>query len=581
MKKDLFSPIDFHGMPLKNALIRSATNENMAQENHSPSNKLILYYEEMAKHVGMIITGFCYPDKKEIVTKHMLGLDNDAHIEQYSYLCQQVHQHHTKILLQIVAGGNYKSREPKDYSLKEIQAIPNIFATCAQRAQRAGFDGVQLHFAHGYILSQFLTTSKNTRTDEYGGSYGNRVRIHKEIIQEIRDRCRKDFHISIKIHCDDFMEQGFTLEECIMLSQELEQLGLNSIEISGGNYRSLSSDGFYIKEADYIAQRVNIPVFTVGGNKNIAKMQTQFMNTNVQALSMSRSLTNDMCFVDSPASVSSCNKCGSCYTLGTPCVQNLHKRTLFATDFDGTLSKDHHTITSKDIASIKEYALNNVFGIVTGRDPISLLTSLNQVHLPYDFLVCFNGALCIDLHGDILHNEPILDDLQALLYFFKKSDAISCHVIGYQRVLLHYNCEVDESMKFEKELYKNHSIVSSLEELDNVYMLSCEFANEDVAKKYAEHINVHFPHLGASANTNFIDIMKVGISKLKGMQIMQSHYKIKDKDMYVVGDSYNDIKMIEYYQGFAMRGNKEVEAISNQVVDHVHEAIALSMQKGS
>lgn len=117
-RKSLHDPVVLKSMYLKNALIRSATNESMANSFSEPSEKMILLYEELARYVGLIITGFCYPSEDEIVKDHMLGLTNDEQIPAYQRLCKAVHAENSKILLQVVAGGNYGTRKVSDYTVE-------------------------------------------------------------------------------------------------------------------------------------------------------------------------------------------------------------------------------------------------------------------------------------------------------------------------------------------------------------------------------------------------------------------------------------------------------------------------------
>lgn len=575
MKKNIHHPIEFHNLNLKNALVRSATNEHMATAQHTPSDKLILFYEEIAKHVGLIITGFCFPSLEEIVTKKMLGLYEDEQIAQYQRLCDAVHKKNTCIFLQIVAGGNFKTKHPIEYSLEELRALPSIFAQCARRAKEAGFDGVQLHFAHGYVCSQFLSPSKNQRHDAYGGNLENRSRLLIDILKEVRQHV-PNFHISAKLNCDDFEEHGFTPQEAHLLAKQLETEGLYSLEISGGNCTTLKQEGFYTKEADSIAKALSIPVYCVGGYTSVDAMQEAYNETSIAAYSMSRALTNNPCFTDKDHQKSNCVKCGQCFYRHCPCVQELSNRMLFASDFDGTLAKDHHTIEDKNVKAIQAFALPHVFGIVSGRDPLSLMECCKNAHLPYDFLICFNGALCIDVHEDILYDSPITKSLTDILHYLKESDAFSYHIVGHHQALLNYTNKVcKESIAFEMQQFKAYDMVQHISDMERVYMITCEFQDDETALLHATYINEHFSHLSASANTRFIDIMNNGVSKANSVHHMMTYFHVLKDQVYVIGDSYNDDEMIKQFHGFAIKGNKTVEQHAQYIVEDVHEALAI------
>lgn len=331
--RSIFAPRRLGTLPLKNAIIRSATNENMADARHAPSEKLILYYEEAAAYAGLLISGFCCPSEEEIVTKRMLGLWDERGLAAYRRLCERVHRRNTPILLQIVAGGFYKTRTPDDYDRAGLQRLKQSFLHCAELAEKAGFDGIQLHLAHGYLLSQFLRPDCNHRMDDYGQSAFNRGRLCVELLQELRAQLPAAFHISAKLHCSDFAQGGMTMRESLLLAGRLADAGLDSLEISGGNYRTLHKEGFYFYEAEAFAKALAIPVFAVGGNSDPLIMEERFANSSIAAFSMSRPFTSDPSFAANKRH-SRCVRCGQCYTLDCPCVQDLKKRELVVWDAD-------------------------------------------------------------------------------------------------------------------------------------------------------------------------------------------------------------------------------------------------------
>ncbi|KAI1503393.1 NADH oxidase [Biscogniauxia marginata] len=172
---------------------------------------------------------------------------------------------------------------PRAATQEDIRGVVEGFAHAAEFLDRAGFDGIMLHGAHGYLLSQFLSLQTNKRTDEYGGSLENRMRLILEIAAAIKKRVGKDFILSIKINSVEFQDQGFTPEEAVVLCQTLEKAEFDYIETSGGNYeragfnyRNESTrrrESYFIEFAEQIARSISTTkVYTTGGFKTVAAM---------------------------------------------------------------------------------------------------------------------------------------------------------------------------------------------------------------------------------------------------------------------------------------------------------------------
>ncbi|MGA2734829.1 MAG: NADH:flavin oxidoreductase [Syntrophobacteraceae bacterium] len=260
---EVFEPTVLAGIPLRNRIIRSATHEGMADERGYPTEALKQTYLRLAKgNVGAIITGYAgvQPNGKSPLYR-MLMIDNDEAAASYEGIVQAVHANNTSIVLQIAHCGRqtrskiigerpvapsairdkfYNEDLPKELTSEEIEALIVNFVNAIERARRAGFDGVQLHAAHGYLLSQFLSPYMNRRQDKWGGTTENRFRILHEIYTRARERVG-DFPILIKINAYDGRRQGMRLEEAVRIARRLEHVGCSGIEISCGT----SEDGFY------------------------------------------------------------------------------------------------------------------------------------------------------------------------------------------------------------------------------------------------------------------------------------------------------------------------------------------------
>jgi 2,4-dienoyl-CoA reductase-like NADH-dependent reductase (Old Yellow Enzyme family) len=226
----------------------------------------------------------------------MLAIPDDTCIPAFHGLVQTVHDAGTPIVLQLVfPGRNGAFWTPSDPTVDEIHSIIRMFGDAAARAQQAGFDGVEIHAAHGYFLSQFLNASRNTRTDEYGGPVVNRIRFLLEIAREILNRTGKSFPVFVKINCSDFEEDDGVWDACCEACRQLAPLGISAIEVSGGvSPRPFPPEGLLYKESvfrDYareITRTTGVAVILVGLNRTPSVMTKLLNNSGIGYFSLSR-----------------------------------------------------------------------------------------------------------------------------------------------------------------------------------------------------------------------------------------------------------------------------------------------------
>ncbi|MGK0469464.1 MAG: 2,4-dienoyl-CoA reductase-like NADH-dependent reductase (Old Yellow Enzyme family) [Clostridium sp.] len=362
--ESLFSNTTLGNMNLKNRFFRSATWEAMADDKGHMTEKLYKVYEELAKGgVGTIITGYAFVTEDEQPNPGMMGIYDDSFIEEYKEFTDKIHKFDTNIILQIAYGGsqtNFNVGEriilgpssvphsiygvkPKEATREDIKNLIESFAEASLRAKNSGFDGVQFHAAHGYIYSQFLSPHYNKRTDEYGGSIENRGRIIFETLTAVREKVGKDFPVLIKINCSDFIEDGFTLEDCKYVCKRVEELGIDAIEISGvvGSKTEdktvrekgliyLEKESYFRKYATEIANEVNVPIILVGGNRHINLMEEILNNTKIQYFSISRPFLCEPDLINrwsgEDKSKAKCISCGKCRgNEGNSCIFNRNK----------------------------------------------------------------------------------------------------------------------------------------------------------------------------------------------------------------------------------------------------------------
>lgn len=263
MYSHIFEPKTIGGIRLRNACIRSATHEGLADDQGRPTDRLAQKYRQLAKGgIGAIITGYAgIQQNGKSPFYHMLMIDRDEYVPAHAKLVQSVHEYGTPILLQIahcgretrskitgqptVAPSAIRSKEynediPHALTEPEIMEIIDNFGKAIVRAQRAGFDGVQLHLAHGYLLAQFLSPHANRRTDGWGGNTENRFRIVRRILTQARAQVGR-FPIWVKLNAHDGQKNGMRVEEAIAVARLLEEARCSAIEVSCGG----PEDGAY------------------------------------------------------------------------------------------------------------------------------------------------------------------------------------------------------------------------------------------------------------------------------------------------------------------------------------------------
>jgi 2,4-dienoyl-CoA reductase-like NADH-dependent reductase (Old Yellow Enzyme family) len=238
----------------------------MADDDGLVDNRYVSLYENLAKGgVGLIIAGFAFVKENGIAANHQTGIHTDECIPMLKKTADAVHNidQKVKLVLQIAHGGRQIESDivkkmrfepiapspiadksigivPKEMTIKDIEDMTRSFIRSAERAKRAGFDGVQLHAAHGYLLSEFLSPLMNKRTDDYGGNLENRLRIIVEIFDGLKEACGEDWAVLIKLQIDDFVREEPSLKppESIKIARRIAEIGFDAIEISGGIYES-------------------------------------------------------------------------------------------------------------------------------------------------------------------------------------------------------------------------------------------------------------------------------------------------------------------------------------------------------
>lgn len=186
--------------------------------------------------------------------------------------------------------------KPRELTKDEIKNLIKRFGKAAEIAKKSGFTGVQIHGAHGYLISQFLSSADNVRNDEYGGSIENRMRFLVDVYNEMRKKVGKEFPIGLKINSSDFSNNGFTEEESIIVIKKMSEIGVDLIEISGGNYENskmLSERGdnekvFFIDYAKKVLSLIDTPIVVTGGFKKVETMQKAIEKEKISMIGIAR-----------------------------------------------------------------------------------------------------------------------------------------------------------------------------------------------------------------------------------------------------------------------------------------------------
>ena len=299
------------GARLKNRFVKAAMEENLADANQLPSQALFNLYQAWAKGgVGLIITGNVMVDRFAMTGPGGVVLEKDTPLEAFEKWAKQAQLNDTKVIMQINHPGRQvfkrmggKVLSPSDVALNmgkhsglfetpkamtedEIHDVITRFVDTALQAQRAGFDGVEIHAAHGYLLSQFLSPLTNKRKDEWGGSIQNRSRLLINIVSRIKEACGEQFILSVKLNSADFQRGGFDIDDASFVINELARFNLDFIELSGGSYeapamqgksgddRTLAREAYFLEFAQKLVSESSTPLMVTGGVKRLAVAQS-------------------------------------------------------------------------------------------------------------------------------------------------------------------------------------------------------------------------------------------------------------------------------------------------------------------
>jgi len=318
-----------NGSVIPNRIAKAAMEENMANRHFAPSEKLLGLYKAWAQGgAGLIITGNVMVDRHAMTGPGGVVLENDKEISQFSRWASAAKSGGGKVWMQINHPGRQMPgnlgqqtwapsevsvelgkmskffKPPREMSEGMIHEVIERFVKTAQLAEKAGFDGVEVHAAHGYLLSQFLSPLTNKRSDKWGGSLKNRARFLLTIVERIRAAVSPDFAVAVKINSADFQRGGFDQADARSVVKMLNKLSVDLVELSGGSYeapamhgsardgRTLAREAYFLEFANDIRDVADMPVMVTGGIRRLPVAE-QVVDSGVDMVGIATALAID------------------------------------------------------------------------------------------------------------------------------------------------------------------------------------------------------------------------------------------------------------------------------------------------
>ena len=318
------------GKKLKNRLCKSAMNEAMATGNGNAVRELEVLYRTWAEGgAGLLVTGNVMVDRAHANEPLAVVVEDRRDMNLLKQWAKGAKSHGAQIWAQVNHPGKQSPKflndqplapsaiplasdmfiPPRELTNAEIEDIIQRFATTAEILQEAGFDGVQLHGAHGYLISQFLSPNHNKRNDKWGGSLENRMRFVVEVYKATREKVGNEFAIGIKLNSSDFQKGGFTNEESIEVCKALDALGIDMIEVSGGSWENpvnrkgqpettkkestIKREAYFLEFAEQLKQNTSLPIMVTGGFRSQDAMEQAVESGAIDIVGLARPFAVD------------------------------------------------------------------------------------------------------------------------------------------------------------------------------------------------------------------------------------------------------------------------------------------------
>jgi 2,4-dienoyl-CoA reductase-like NADH-dependent reductase (Old Yellow Enzyme family) len=289
----------------------------LADTNGRVTDPLIAHYARRAAGVGLVIVEHSYFNPQGKASSNQLGIQDDVSISGLTRLVESIHAEGTPACIQINHAGRNGDAAisgtepvaptaiptegsddvPRELERNEIQQIVRQFGMAASRAREAGFDGVEVHGAHGYLLNQFVSPITNRRNDEYGHSFEGRIRFPVEVVTEVRRRVGSNLLVLYRLGASDGEGRGVTIEEMQRFAQRLVQAGVNIVDVSGGLIgdapEGMTGQGYFLPLAEEVKRAVQVPVIGVGGITDPTFADQAIRDERVDLVAVGRALLTD------------------------------------------------------------------------------------------------------------------------------------------------------------------------------------------------------------------------------------------------------------------------------------------------
>jgi len=319
------------GALLANRVAKAAMSECLAHRDGAPSDGLIRVYERWGRSgAGLLITGHVVVDPHGVAEPGNVVITDDRHLARLGEWASAAQAHGAKLWMQLNHAGRQAPKKltrvpvapsavqvklgglfntPRALEDAEIEQLIAQFGNAARIAKQAGFAGVQIHGAHGYLASQFLSPRTNQRTDRWGGSLENRARFLLAIVAAVREAVGPAFPIGVKLNSADFQRGGFTIDEAMQVARWLDAAGIDLLEVSGGNYESPAMSGsgelpaeqrdssrdreaYFLEYARQIRSVTRVPILLTGGMRSRAMMEEALASGAIDVIGLARPMTH-------------------------------------------------------------------------------------------------------------------------------------------------------------------------------------------------------------------------------------------------------------------------------------------------
>ncbi|MDP4090404.1 MAG: NADH:flavin oxidoreductase [Bacillota bacterium] len=318
---ELLKPLETKRLTLKNRLVMPPMATSKGEVDGKVSSDILDYYNEKSQggYISLIIIEHSFISQEGKASHQQLSIAEDSVVERLKELSHIIHQNGSKAVMQINHAGSAASPEvtgkevvgpsavpnprkgtvSRELTKEDIKGIVNNFKEAARRVKEAGFDGVEIHSAHGYLLNQFFSPLANKRNDEYGGDVKGRIKIHLEVIKAVRETVGEEFPVLLRLGAADYMKGGSTIEDSKAAAVEFEKAGVDILDISGGfcGYTipgaSEAEQGYFSLLTEALKKVVSIPVLLTGGITEAAAVERLLADGKADLIGVGRAIYRD------------------------------------------------------------------------------------------------------------------------------------------------------------------------------------------------------------------------------------------------------------------------------------------------